>query len=54
LLTTLGFTAVYAVLMVADIYLLRKYARADTEEVAAGLVPSDEHPGAAVPLIAAP
>ena len=34
------FTLLYGVLMVADIYLLAKYARADTAEVAADVVPS--------------
>jgi len=34
------FTLLYGVLMVADIYLLAKYAKADTAEVAADVVPS--------------
>ena len=34
------FTLLYAALMVAEVYLLAKYARADTAEVAADVVPS--------------
>ena len=34
------YTLLYGVLMVADIYLLAKYAKADTAEVAADVVPS--------------
>ena len=40
LASLLIFTLVYAMLMVADVYLLAKYARADTAEVAADVVPS--------------
>jgi cytochrome d ubiquinol oxidase subunit I len=39
LLTLLGFTLVYGALMAAGVYLLAKYARADTHEVAADAVP---------------
>jgi cytochrome d ubiquinol oxidase subunit I len=40
LTSLLTFTLLYAVLIVVDIYLLAKYARADTAEVASGAVPS--------------
>ncbi len=40
LATLLGFTVVYGALMVADVYLLVKYARADTELIANDGVPS--------------
>jgi cytochrome d ubiquinol oxidase subunit I len=54
LLTAFGFTALYGVLIVVDIYLMQKYARADTAEVAAGLIPSDEPPPAQGPFVVAP
>ncbi len=40
LASLLGFTLLYAVLMVADVYLLAKYAKADSAEVAADVVPA--------------
>jgi cytochrome d ubiquinol oxidase subunit I len=40
LASVLIFTLLYGALMVADVYLLAKYARADTAEVAADVVPS--------------
>ncbi len=40
LASLIGFTLLYGVLMAADVYLLAKYARADTEEVARDVVPS--------------
>jgi cytochrome d ubiquinol oxidase subunit I len=40
LATLLGFTLVYGALMVADVYLLVKYARADTELIANDGVPT--------------
>ncbi|MCX7707498.1 MAG: cytochrome ubiquinol oxidase subunit I, partial [Anaerolineae bacterium] len=40
LASLIGFTLIYGVLMAADVYLLAKYARADTEEVARDAVPS--------------
>jgi cytochrome d ubiquinol oxidase subunit I len=40
LASLLGFTLLYGVLMVADVYLLAKYARADTEAVAQDVTPS--------------
>ncbi|MGQ9489807.1 MAG: cytochrome ubiquinol oxidase subunit I [Anaerolineae bacterium] len=40
LASLIGFTLLYGVLMVADVYLLAKYARADTEEVAKDVVPA--------------
>ena len=40
LTTLVGFTLVYGVLMVADVYLLVKYARADTELIANDGVPT--------------
>jgi cytochrome d ubiquinol oxidase subunit I len=40
LTSLLTFTLLYAVLIVVDVYLLAKYARADTAEVASGAVPS--------------
>jgi cytochrome d ubiquinol oxidase subunit I len=40
LASLLIFTLLYGALMVADVYLLAKYARADTVEVAADVVPS--------------
>ena len=39
LASVLIFTLLYGALMVADVYLLAKYARADTAEVAADVVP---------------
>lgn len=40
LASLLGFTLLYAALIVADVYLLAKYAKADTEEIAKDAVPS--------------
>jgi len=40
LASLIGFTLLYGVLMAADVYLLAKYAKADTEEVAKDVVPS--------------
>jgi cytochrome d ubiquinol oxidase subunit I len=40
LATLVGFTLVYGALMVADVYLLVKYARADTELIANDGVPT--------------
>lgn len=40
LASLIGFTLLYGVLMVADVYLLAKYAKADTEDVAKDVVPS--------------
>lgn len=40
LASLLGFTLLYGVLMIADVYLLAKYARADADEVAQDKVPS--------------
>lgn len=40
LASLIGFTLIYGVLMAVDVYLLAKYARADTEEVAKDVVPS--------------
>jgi cytochrome d ubiquinol oxidase subunit I len=40
LLSLVTFTLLYGVLMLVDIYLLAKYAGADTAEVASGVVPS--------------
>jgi cytochrome bd-type quinol oxidase subunit 1 len=43
LTSLLTFTLLYAVLIVVDVYLLAKYAGADTAEVASGAVPSVAH-----------
>ena len=40
LASLIGFTLLYAVLIVADVYLLAKYAKADPADVAADVVPS--------------
>lgn len=40
LASLVGFTLLYAALMVADVYLLAKYAKADPAEVAADVVPN--------------
>ncbi len=40
LASLIGFTLIYGVLMAADVYLLAKYAKADTEEVVKDVVPS--------------
>lgn len=40
LASLIGFTLIYGVLMAADVYLLAKYAKADTEEVAKDVVPA--------------
>ena len=40
LASLIGFTLLYGALMVADVYLLAKYARAEPAEVAADVVPS--------------
>lgn len=40
LASLLGFTLLYAVLMAADVYLLAKYAKADSAEIAADVVPA--------------
>lgn len=40
LASLIGFTLLYGVLMAVDVYLLAKYAKADTEEVAKDVVPA--------------
>lgn len=40
LASLIGFTLLYGALMVADVYLLAKYAKADTEDVAKDVVPA--------------
>jgi cytochrome d ubiquinol oxidase subunit I len=40
LLTLIVFTLLYGALMVADIYLLKKYAQADPQDVANDIVPA--------------
>jgi cytochrome bd-type quinol oxidase subunit 1 len=40
LATAIIFTLLYGVLMAADVYLLAKYAKADTQDVANDLVPT--------------
>ena len=47
LTSLLGFTLVYGVLMVADVYLMVKYARADTELIANDGVPTMTRGGGA-------